>query len=521
MVSTPYQYLVTTGVIVADTSQILAGTQQEYKDAFQKQDLVVTPDTGQGVLITAETLARDGVVENNAAVANQINPNIAGGIFLDAIMALTGMQRVAQTQSVVPNVALTGAPGTIIPAGVQASTAAGDIFASASSITLNSSGTGTVNFIAVEFGPVPCNTDSLTQIVSGVIGWETVNNPTAATVGVATQSDQGARALRQNTLAFQGVALPEAITSALYATAGVTSLTFLENYNSDVMGQLISITGGATLSGTIAGMTTLAGSGSGAAGAIVVGTDVINYATTTQTLPAINPWPIADFATTGNITLSGLGTQTGGDWASGLTNGDIILVQHQSTATQNGLYTAASGSWSRLATMATSSTLLASNQGISMLPNSVYACVEGGTDVAVAAALLENKSSGAAWNGGDSVTVIEPASGQPYIVQFDRPTDIGILIKITVSNAATQDVVQAILDYANGAINGLAGFVVGGDVSPWEIAGAVLSEIPTAYISNVQISLSTGSPSFTNNVIPIGENQIAMTENSFITVVVP
>ena len=50
--------------------------------------------------------------------------------------------------------------------------------------------------------------------------------------------------------------------------------------------------------------------------------------------------------------------------------------------------------------------------GISMVGHSIYACVAGGTDTDVAAALLENKSSGCAWNGGTTVNVVEPASGQ-------------------------------------------------------------------------------------------------------------
>lgn len=37
--------------------------------------------------------------------------------------------------------------------------------------------------------------------------------------------------------------------------------------------------------------------------------------------------------------------------------------------------------------------------GISMVAKSVYVCVDGGTDAAVAAALLANKTCGAAWNG--------------------------------------------------------------------------------------------------------------------------
>ena len=83
-----YQYIDTTGVIVPDTATIQSEVEGEYKAVFG-QDLVVTPNTPQGVLITAEVAARSNVVRNNAALANQINPNLAGGVFLDAIWAVS------------------------------------------------------------------------------------------------------------------------------------------------------------------------------------------------------------------------------------------------------------------------------------------------------------------------------------------------------------------------------------------------------------------------------------------------
>ena len=402
MGTTPYQYLTPQGVVVPETSALLTGVQQEYVGVFGS-GLALDPSTPQGVLMTAEALARTNVVNNNAAVANQINPNQAGGVFLDAILALTGVQRVSQTPTVVTGVTLTGVAGTTIPEGSQAQTAAGDLFSTTASVTLDGSGNGTVNFQSNSYGAIPCAANALTIIVTGVIGWETVNNSAAGVLGATTQSDQAARAFRLNTLAFQGLSLAAAITSALYAVPGVTSLTFQEN---------------------IAAMT--------------------------QTI-----------------------------------------------------------------------------NGISMVAHSVYACVEGGSNIAVAAALLENKSSGAAWNGGTSVSVIEPASGQTYTVLFDRPSNVNIYVKVTTPNGNEDAIIQAILDYADGLIeiinqNGttqtLPGFVVGADVSPFDISGAIMAENPGIYLTNVQLSLD--GMTFSNTPVPIGVNQIAYTQASYITVAV-
>lgn len=513
MVDSPYQYLTSNGVIVPDTSQILAGVQTTYQDIFGA-DLIVTPDTAQGVLITAEAAAEVATVNNNAAIANSINPNLAGGIALDAIIALTNPEgRNVATSTLVSGVLLTGVAGTVIAAGTQAKTSAGDVFASLSSVTLDGSGNATVDFASVVLGAIPCAISTLTILVTSILGWETVTNPVAGVLGTSTQSDQAARAYRNNTLGFQGVALPTAQTSSLYSVNGVNSLTFIENYNSQPVGMLISVT-----SGTLAGIYGMTTSGT-TAPSIIIGTTAMNFALSNQTLPSPNPWPIANFTTSANITLSGLTTQGGGNWVSTLTAGNIILVQNQSSASQNGLWVAAAGAWTRQAYNTSATTILGAISGLSLTANAIYNCVQGGSDVDVAASLLENKSSGAPWNGGTSVSVVEPASGQVYNVLFDRPTIIPFVIKVTTSNGSTANIIQAVLDYANGLINELTGFVIGNDVSPFEIAGAIMAEYPSYFISKVEVSLET-SVSYGTVTIPIAVNQVAYTQSSFITVVV-
>lgn len=224
-----YAFIPETGTVLPDTGDLQATVEGEYKAVFGA-DLVVTPNTPQGVLITAEVIARANMLGNNAALANQINPNLAGGIFLDAIWSLTGGSRRASEKSYIPGVLLFGVGGTLVPAGTIAAKTDGTQFESVSDVVLDPlAGTATVDFVALDFGPIAVNVGALDTVVSGVLGWETVTNPNAAVLGRDVEPDGTSRIRRRNTLALQGSGGPEAIISALYDTEGVRSLTFREN----------------------------------------------------------------------------------------------------------------------------------------------------------------------------------------------------------------------------------------------------------------------------------------------------
>jgi hypothetical protein len=512
-----YQYIDTTGVILSDTSTVQAEVVSEWQTALGA-DLITTPDTPQGVLIAQETQARANVINNNAAVANQLNPNVAGGVFLDAICAWLGLYRTPASFTQVNNVTLNGVLNTIIPAGVQASTAAGDIFVLQSSVTIPVSGSISGNFLALQSGAVPCAIGALTNIEpsTAVLGWESITNPTAGILGNVTQSDAELRTLRLNTLALQGMNSALSTSSNLINTTGVTSSAFLENYYNVPMGMLIGITGGTTLSGDVFGLTTT--------GNITVDTTSLAFAKSLQSVPAaaINPWPTAAYGTTGNVSLTGLGTQSGGDWGINLTDGQIVLCSNQTTASQNGLWLAHSGSWTRHAYMASGTALIGSNEGISMIRNSVWSCVAGGTNLAVATALLNSKSQGAGWNGGVSQSVVESASGQSYNVLFDRPTAVNIAVIVTLSQGTntsnlTQTVLQAMIDFTNGKISGESDWVVGANASPFDLAGAIVNEQPGVKVREIQIATLPGL-SYGNLEIEIAQNQQAVLDLSYITI---
>lgn len=223
-----YNYVVSTGVIIPDTSDIRQEVVEELRSVFG-QDFIVDPETPEGQWIDAETTSRQSVARNNANFANQINPDLSGDVFLDAIWALTGGERNSATRSNV-QCTITGSAGTLIPSGSRARTNEGDIFRLAADTVLPTSGTLTgVTFRANETGPIQAAPNSLVNVIENVLGWETITNPDAATLGRDTQSDNQARITRQRELALLGQSTAQAVISNVSAVDGVNSLAFREN----------------------------------------------------------------------------------------------------------------------------------------------------------------------------------------------------------------------------------------------------------------------------------------------------
>lgn len=390
-----YQFITSQGVIIPDTSKLREDVENEFKGVFG-EDLDVNPETPQGALITMEVENRDAIARNNAELANQINPDEAGGIFLDAIWALMGGQRFDATHSFLTQVKFSGVVGTIIPKGSQATTRGGDIFETTKVLILGKEGTATGDMRSLETGPIECGVGQLDKVASSVLGWETVNNPTSATLGRNAESDLQAKRRRKLTLAKNTVSVGEAITSALYELEGVRSLAYRENYTDQPM--------------------------------------------------------VFD--------------------------------------------------------------------AITLVPHSIYVCVEGGDKEAIAGSLLRTKTLGAAFNGSEEVDVLETISGQIYPVKFDRAKEIVLFCRVTVKKATVdaQTIIPAAVEsWANGDIDGEGGLVVGRDVSPFEISAGINAVEPRLFITRVE--LSTDGKAWSSDNYAIKLNEVARINRSAVQVV--
>lgn len=221
-----YQYKTDTGVIVPDTAALKTAVENEYKAALGA-NLDTDAATPQGRLIASETDTRAAVLRFCALMANQINPDIASGTFLDAVSMLSGISRQGAYSTAV-TATISGVPGSIIPAGSQAKTEAGDIFQLENSATIGAGGTVTATFLSLETGPVPCAAGALAQIVSPVSGWETITNGAAGTIGADMESDADMRARRKASL-YQGSGYIQSMYRALYYVDNLKSAYIYEN----------------------------------------------------------------------------------------------------------------------------------------------------------------------------------------------------------------------------------------------------------------------------------------------------
>lgn len=397
-----YDYVERSGLIIPDTADILAEVRGEFRDAFGEA-LSVEDETPQGALMVAEAQSRAEAITAAANLANQINPDYAGGVFLDHVAALLGIQRRTATRTVVTGVTLSGQPATIIPTGSRARATSGGEFRLVAAVTLGGGGTGTGTFEAVETGPVAAAAGTLTVVVDAVLGWDSVTNPTAGALGVDEESDEALRLRRRNVLALQGLSTTEAISAEVLGVEGVRSLLIREN----------------------------------------------------------------------------------------TTNANLVLGP------------------------------------VTLVPHSIYACVDGGAAQEIGEALFRAKTAGAAFNGAEAVNVTDPITGVINEVLFDLPQAQDFLVRVSVrrgtfSGDIPGTVTDAVVRYANGEIDGETGFIVGGSVSPFEIAGAIAREAPGLFVALVEVrnTSAPGGGTWETTEISLAINEVARAIPGSVTVIV-
>jgi len=154
----------------------------------------------------------------------------ASGIQLDNIGALSGSIRLSATFTKV-DILLTGTPATVIPTGrILSIPSTGAQFTNDVGGVIGGGGTVTLEFRATVTGPVTAYANTVTNIVTPVVGLTSVNNPLDhKLIGTNTETDAAFRIRQLDEIKALGLGTVAGIRSQILKVSGVTQAVLFEN----------------------------------------------------------------------------------------------------------------------------------------------------------------------------------------------------------------------------------------------------------------------------------------------------
>ncbi len=226
MISTPVFTVTENGIQAPSYAEILDYFQSQARAIFG-QDINVDADTQDGQLIAIFAQAVSDVNAQAIATYNQYNPNTAVGVGLDSAVKTNGISRHTATNSTV-DLVLIGQAGTVITNGV-ATDDNENRWLLPDQVIIPVSGEITVTATAEEVGAIEASPNTITQIGTPTLGWQSVNNPTSATVGVAVETDVELRQRQSRSTELPSISLWEGIIASLLNLEGVTRVSGVKN----------------------------------------------------------------------------------------------------------------------------------------------------------------------------------------------------------------------------------------------------------------------------------------------------
>lgn len=224
--------------------EILNGT-ADFSGVFQiyGPDINVLPNSPDGQFINVFAQAKLDMLELIQQIFTSFDPDQAIGVQLDQRCALNGVVRNAGTYTVT-NVTVTVTQAITLPgldtapdAPFTVSDASGNQYQLIVAHAFGGAGSTALAFQSVVLGEVTPALNTITNIVTLLLGVASVNNPGAATtIGTNEESDFSLRIRRARSVALPSKGYYQGLIAALTVIPGVTSINLLENVTDTVDG---------------------------------------------------------------------------------------------------------------------------------------------------------------------------------------------------------------------------------------------------------------------------------------------
>lgn len=226
MAVTDLAFIDSAGYHVADYPSFLTYVQTSYQGIYGA-DVYLGPDSqdGQYLAIVAQDLF--DACSLGASVYNSFSPVSAQGVGLSRNVKINGLERGTATNSTV-DLAIGGTNGTQLNNAIAVDTLQQQ-WAIPNGTVIPGSGTVTVTASAVDEGAIQALPNTITGIFTPTQGWQTVNNPAAATPGTAAETDPELRVRQISSVALPSLTVLEGTLGAVENVPGVTQAVIYEN----------------------------------------------------------------------------------------------------------------------------------------------------------------------------------------------------------------------------------------------------------------------------------------------------
>ena len=219
-------YIDDTGIHLPDYPAVLDHVQGIMRGIYG-DDLYLEADSQDGQLCAAFASMMHDTYALCGDVYNAFSPSTAQGVGLSSVVKINGIRRKAASYSTV-DLRVVGQVGTIVTGG-KAEDVAGQKWLLPAQVVIPAEGEITVTATAEVMGDIRAAAGEITKIATPTRGWQTVNNPAAATAGSPVEKDSELRGRQAISTAIPSQAPLEATKGAVARLSGVTRSAGYEN----------------------------------------------------------------------------------------------------------------------------------------------------------------------------------------------------------------------------------------------------------------------------------------------------
>lgn len=215
--------------LAIDSFATIAGNLETSLKAAFGQNLKTDPQSIFGQLIQLFSLLISEQNELVSLVAASYDPNAAQGVFLDNLIQLNGLTRIAGVYSTVDVECEVDDLYITIPAGSLIADSTGQQWVFENDLVFSGSTHQVATVRATAVGPISAATGTITTIVTPVAGWVAVENIEDATEGRLEETDAELRVRRNSFVESSAITSVKSIQNGLLSIDGVSAVKIIEN----------------------------------------------------------------------------------------------------------------------------------------------------------------------------------------------------------------------------------------------------------------------------------------------------